>query len=718
MNLDPALPPSRHHDRSIPAHLLWRSVLGSAASWSGSGKSSRGIVLLDSTTDPTGGSAGLIRHVSSDKRMFRLPCSLRDRMDFAYNPRCDGSRDDTERDGNMDKRTFRKFHCRKRNKNSNAMQLLPHPRIVHAVPPSSSQTAFSKSNGIACMDLDRGHDESHQSSPSRYLLVGSGGQDCSIALYDLSYFGSDDCLYQRQSSITPSSLSSSASATRGKEVSFVTHRPIARSIRHHQSSSIENTLSVGAVPSGHRYPLLGVHWYPADHGSFVSSSISGEIIVWDVASFTPVFATTAHVYSSGSSSCSALTDGRKSVASLQCVDLPRSPEACPHGRALLALGLGGGGDGRSVIRLCDAFGGGSATHELVGHGGGGVNVVVWDPDHPFRLASGGEDGTVRLWDVRKGGSRACLGVLDRNCGYFDTGIANAPQQPPSSKRQRISLNHGRTMEGVESHAGPVTALAFASGGNTLVSSGLDGTLQLWDLRPDSCYVSSIAATVGKTKSGVDRGEMDPAVACGGRLYPFTFGTESKSRFQTQTKQKSRRNRAASLAIVQGGSRNTAMVFSTSNFTNIHSKGQIAGYSLFGTHGREPGGQPDIILNGHLDDVTCLTPILGAWDNLGVGCHKDMSNVRLLSAGKDGIILSWGVPPKSNNPFEESHPHDHDHIGSRSNIVSMLQQQRQHRLERLNRQYRNGLISGREWHEISNEENGHSIIDDPVDVDTW
>jgi WD40 repeat protein len=42
--------------------------------------------------------------------------------------------------------------------------------------------------------------------------------------------------------------------------------------------------------------------------------------------------------------------------------------------------------------------------------------ITWDPQHPFRLASGEDDGTVRLWDVRKAGSAACLGVLDRENG--------------------------------------------------------------------------------------------------------------------------------------------------------------------------------------------------------------------------------------------------------------------------------------------------------------
>ena len=49
-------------------------------------------------------------------------------------------------------------------------------------------------------------------------------------------------------------------------------------------------------------------------------------------------------------------------------------------------------------------------HELNGHGwggdggSGGVNAVAWDPHHPFRLASAGNDCTVHLWDIHKAGA--------------------------------------------------------------------------------------------------------------------------------------------------------------------------------------------------------------------------------------------------------------------------------------------------------------------------
>ncbi len=166
------------------------------------------------------------------------------------------------------------------------IRLLSQPRIVGAATPtttSSSHAFFQHSTsggmlggmgmsckeGISCMDLDRGNDAhscsgSSSSSPPRYLLVGSGGGDCSIAVYDLSCFGSDSYLYHENSSSQNNNLSS-LRKHRSNEQSLWTHRPIARSLRHHTplSSGVQENI-VNGIPSGHRHPLRGVHWYPGE----------------------------------------------------------------------------------------------------------------------------------------------------------------------------------------------------------------------------------------------------------------------------------------------------------------------------------------------------------------------------------------------------------------------------------------------------------------------
>jgi WD40 repeat protein len=270
------------------------------------------------------------------------------------------------------------------------------------------------------------------------------------------------------------------------------------------------------------------------------------------------------------------------------------------------------------------------------------------------------------------------------------------------------------LEGIESHGGPVAALAFSPGGEELVSSGVDGSICLWDLRPDSCYVSSIVATVGKRKGDTEKGCMDPAVACGGRLYPYIFGTHQEEPSPFGKRHRSRRHKASSLAIVQDGSRNTTTLFATHSSTP--SRGQIAAYSLF--KNEENSCKPDAILHGHLHDVTCLTPIVGAWDNLRVGRYKDGSNTRLLSAGKDDIILSWGIPsPKSDSSETSLHSEIDKFSSNTSHILSILKQQRAHQLERRHHQYQAGSIGGREWYTSINDDDLQPRYSS-VDIDSW
>ena len=554
----------------------------------------------------------MIQHIPTDKRMFHLPKSLRDVIveDIMFSSNHKSSTQSKKLQANH--HHYNPY---------STMQLLSYPRIKGASSPQqstfhSSSRAFSRtSNGISCMDIDRGNDDTLTGSPPRYLLVGGG--DCSIAKYDLSYYGSDHYLNQHSSPSSTNSKLSSAQINsqfinnhQQHDPSTVTHKPIARSKRHDNSAYSAEENACG-LPSGHRQPLLGINWYPGDvNGMFVSASISGEILVWDAQNFVPVFATYTHVYTgmSGMSTGGGITrsnfdEGNKSVAPLQCMDLPKTPEGCPHGNALLALGLGA--DGRGVIQLCDAFRGGSATHELVGHGtngGGGVNAVAWDPNHPFRLASGGDDCTVRLWDIRKAGAAACLGVLNRENENEDMAMMHSPKRqklmPHNSMKSMSAM-----MNGVESHGGPVAALAFGPGGDDLVSSGSDGRIHHWDLRPDSSFVSSFSA-IGKRGRASDKGVgggMDAAVATRGRLLPTRFtghGYAVKASSQRRTPRWSK----TSLAIIQPGSRSTSTLIATN--TGKTSKGQILGYSLFGRRGKEPGGHPDFaFLSGHLADRT-------------------------------------------------------------------------------------------------------------------
>lgn len=308
--------------------------------------SSRGVYIADSNADDNdhnNNDGAMLQSIPTDaRRMFHLPISLRDAIvDFTlpsltssssssgcHSYSYDGNTIDrggrssiTPCHSRRDHRYWKKRRRENKNKSassssSSSMRLLSRPRIVGATPLTTTSTnAFFHSTstagrgrggenvwsslfaggigmsneGISCMDLDRGHDANYStsglSSPPRYLLVGSGGGDCSIALYDLSCFGSDAYLYHHHpqqrsssSSISSHNLSSLQKHHSKDQSSLSTHRPIARSLRQQpnvgMSSSSEEDVpenSVHGVPSGHRHPLRGVHWYP---GEFIINNYS------------------------------------------------------------------------------------------------------------------------------------------------------------------------------------------------------------------------------------------------------------------------------------------------------------------------------------------------------------------------------------------------------------------------------------------------------------
>ena len=84
----------------------------------------------------------------------------------------------------------------------------------------------------------------------------------------------------------------------------------------------------------------------------------------------------------------------------------------------------------------------------------------WSPAQPYILASGGSDGTVRLWDVRRG--RACLASLD--------------QHNTATRENGTWLNRTN-----KAHDGVVNGLEFTADGAYLVSLGYDEKMRVWDL---------------------------------------------------------------------------------------------------------------------------------------------------------------------------------------------------------------------------------------------
>jgi DNA excision repair protein ERCC-8 len=131
-----------------------------------------------------------------------------------------------------------------------------------------------------------------------------------------------------------------------------------------------------------------------------------------------------------------------------------------------------------AVRLIDLRSG-SSTHSLAGHHGA-ILSLAWSPTLQNILASGGIDGKVRLWDIRK--SSASLGVLDLEDSMGITGTDGLGRS-------------ARSRESGKSHDGAVNALRWSDDGVHLISSGHDDRIRVWNVAIGSNTLASFGPTI-------------------------------------------------------------------------------------------------------------------------------------------------------------------------------------------------------------------------------
>lgn len=238
---------------------------------------------------------------------------------------------------------------------------------------------------------------------------------------------------------------------------------------------------------GHRYAISTAIWYPVDTGLFITGSFDHYIKVWDTNTAQVVmdFKMPGKVYRTAMSSV-----------------------ATAH--MLIAAG-----SADVQVRLCD-IASGAFTHTLSGHRDG-VMSLEWSTSSEWILVTGGCDGAIRFWDIRRAG---CFRVLDQSRSQLGrrppfaestpkkgsaTGqasvknmlsqrkipLGNEMKQPRANRKSQtptrgtvvqrlhpgLSSSHNRAT----AHYGAVTGLRATRDGMYLLSSGSDSRLRFWDI---------------------------------------------------------------------------------------------------------------------------------------------------------------------------------------------------------------------------------------------
>lgn len=201
--------------------------------------------------------------------------------------------------------------------------------------------------------------------------------------------------------------------------------------------TVFNNVATIERKSVHSFGVSCIQWWPFDTGMFVSASFDHTVIIWNTNELTPVykFDIESRVYSID-------TNGNEY-----------------NGNSLVAVG-----SDHPNIRLLDLRSASSA-HTLDGHKGKTL-VVKWHPQNPYLLASGGFDGEVKIWDIRR--SKSCLCRLD---------MMRTNNQPHDDNLTKPS---------VKAHLGPVNGLVWNELGTILYSAGNDDKVRVWDMISSNC----------------------------------------------------------------------------------------------------------------------------------------------------------------------------------------------------------------------------------------
>ncbi|KAL8825828.1 MAG: hypothetical protein Q9191_004175 [Dirinaria sp. TL-2023a] len=284
---------------------------------------------------------------------------------------------------------------------------------------TGGDTLWAHKAGVNCVAIDK--------FEGRYMLT--GGADPSIKLWDLenAETTSKSCVH--------------------KPIGSVERYGIVGKINLKRPSS-----SFSRSSETHRFGITHVSFYPFDSLAFLSSSYDHALKIYDSQTLTP-------------------------SASFDLASVVYSHALSPIAAHLLVACA----TQIPAVRLVDLRSGASA-HSLSGHQGA-VLTVCWSPQDGHILASGGTDGTVRLWDIRR--SASSLGVLDLEDSvgmWGEDGLGK----------------NARPREHGKAHVGTCNGVTWTDDGKYLITAGHDERVRVWDSGSGANALAHFGPTIKNT----------------------------------------------------------------------------------------------------------------------------------------------------------------------------------------------------------------------------
>ena len=210
---------------------------------------------------------------------------------------------------------------------------------------------------------------------------------------------------------------------------------------------IKSPVEVEKGPSTHKFGITHLTFHPLDTNTFFTSSFDHSLKIYDTETFEP-------------------------YGSVELDSIIYSFAVSPTGEGNLVACC----TQHPMVRLVD-LNSGSSTHSLIGHHGAVISSA-WSPRKAHILATGGTDGTVRIWDVRQASRTLQMLDLEDGVGILHDGLGTGSHPRQSAKAHRATVN----------------GITWTDDGNHIVTAGHDNAVRVWN----ACSGANTLAHFGPT----------------------------------------------------------------------------------------------------------------------------------------------------------------------------------------------------------------------------